>query len=182
MATQTTNLHLAKPDYSDAADIAVINGNMDTIDAVSGSVIQTIVGSTNTTGHTINSGEYFVANGSKYKATASIPNGSAWAGSATAVSENDIINSLNSKLTSYYKAQYQMYRSENAVTANVPFDITDQIDINPNRIRGFAINSAYGGDAYDYGAQIIRTQINTVEVRPTISQSPFIIEFTYLYE
>ena len=98
MATQTTNLHLAKPDYSDAADIAVINGNMDTIDAVSGSVIQTIVGSTNTTGHTINSGEYFVANGSKYKATASIPNGSAWAGSETAVSENDIINSLNGRI------------------------------------------------------------------------------------
>ena len=32
MATQTTNLHLSKPAYSDAADIAVINSNMDIID------------------------------------------------------------------------------------------------------------------------------------------------------
>ena len=32
MATQTTNLHLSKPAYTDAADIAVINSNMDIID------------------------------------------------------------------------------------------------------------------------------------------------------
>lgn len=33
MATQTTNLGLTKPAYSDPADISVINTNMDTIDA-----------------------------------------------------------------------------------------------------------------------------------------------------
>ena len=38
MATQTTNLHLTKPDYTDAADIAVINTNMDTLDAKVGAV------------------------------------------------------------------------------------------------------------------------------------------------
>lgn len=32
MATQTTNYHLVKPDYTDAADINVINTNMTTID------------------------------------------------------------------------------------------------------------------------------------------------------
>ena len=32
MATQTTNYHLVKPAYSDTADIADINGNMDIID------------------------------------------------------------------------------------------------------------------------------------------------------
>jgi len=32
MATYTTNLNLTKPDYTDAADVAVINTNMDTID------------------------------------------------------------------------------------------------------------------------------------------------------
>jgi hypothetical protein len=32
MSSQTTNYHLVKPDYSEDADIAVINGNMDTID------------------------------------------------------------------------------------------------------------------------------------------------------
>ena len=32
MATQTTNLHLIKPDYSDDADVAVLNGNMEILD------------------------------------------------------------------------------------------------------------------------------------------------------
>lgn len=32
MSTNTTNYNLVKPDYSEAADIAVINGNMDIID------------------------------------------------------------------------------------------------------------------------------------------------------
>lgn len=31
--TQTTKLNLVKPDYDEAADVDVINGNMDTIDA-----------------------------------------------------------------------------------------------------------------------------------------------------
>lgn len=38
MATQTTNLGLVKPAYSEAADVAVINGNMDTIDGAVGAV------------------------------------------------------------------------------------------------------------------------------------------------
>ena len=33
MATKTTNYGLAKPEYSEAADISVINANMDTLDA-----------------------------------------------------------------------------------------------------------------------------------------------------
>lgn len=33
MVTRTTNLSLIKPDYTDTADIADINANMDTIDA-----------------------------------------------------------------------------------------------------------------------------------------------------
>jgi len=43
MATsQTTNLHLTKPDYTERADIAVINGNMDLIDANAGGTSQNI--------------------------------------------------------------------------------------------------------------------------------------------
>ena len=33
MATTTANLGLTKPDYTEKADVAVINGNMDKIDA-----------------------------------------------------------------------------------------------------------------------------------------------------
>ena len=38
MSTQTTNLHLTKPDDSEYPDVSVINGNMDTIDAKIGAV------------------------------------------------------------------------------------------------------------------------------------------------
>ena len=64
----------------------------------SSAICQTITGATNNTGHTINSGEYFIANGGKYQATASIPNGQTWSDKSTAVSDNDIINALNSKM------------------------------------------------------------------------------------
>lgn len=48
--TETTNLGLQKPDYTDGADIAVVNGNMDTIDAAfsgiqAGKAGNTILGS-----------------------------------------------------------------------------------------------------------------------------------------
>jgi len=36
MATSTTNFGLTKPAYNEAADVAVINGNMDTVDTVMG--------------------------------------------------------------------------------------------------------------------------------------------------
>ena len=46
MATQTTNLSLVKPTYSEPTDISVINGNMDIIDGVVGG---TAMGTTATT-------------------------------------------------------------------------------------------------------------------------------------
>ena len=42
MATYTTNLHLAKPAASDTVDVSVLNGNMDTIDAVCGTITGSI--------------------------------------------------------------------------------------------------------------------------------------------
>ena len=64
-------------------------------------ICQTVTGANNNTGHTINSGEYFIANGAKYKANAAIPNGEPWASSADPVSDNDLINALNSKITEH---------------------------------------------------------------------------------
>lgn len=65
-----------------------------------------VTGNTNNSGKTINSGDYFIANGTTYKATASIPVNAAWAGSVSAVS-NDLINGLNSNLTHVYLGQIQ---------------------------------------------------------------------------
>ena len=65
MATQTTNLSLTKPAYTDAADIAVINTNMDTIDSavVNADASMAIVVNGDTASQAVASGDYaFVIN------------------------------------------------------------------------------------------------------------------------
>lgn len=42
MATQTQNLGLTKPAYSDPADVQVFNGNMDILDAYAGELLLTL--------------------------------------------------------------------------------------------------------------------------------------------
>ena len=42
MSSQTTNLHLTKPDATDAINIADINGNMDTIDGAYAAIVAAI--------------------------------------------------------------------------------------------------------------------------------------------
>jgi hypothetical protein len=44
MATLTTNYNLVKPSYEDNADIAVVNNNMDLIDAALGDKVEKVVG------------------------------------------------------------------------------------------------------------------------------------------
>lgn len=44
MATQTTNYNLTKPSYEDNADIAVVNSNMDLIDAALGNKVEKVAG------------------------------------------------------------------------------------------------------------------------------------------
>lgn len=64
-------------------------------------IIPIVTGTTNHTGNTIASGDFFEADGNLYKATAAIPNGSAWSGSATAqpgTALNNAVSSLNSKI------------------------------------------------------------------------------------
>lgn len=78
----------------------VHNDSVEAHDNAIESLCQTISGTTNNCGHTINSGEYFIANGGKYKATASIPVNQAWSGSAQPVSDNDLVNALNNSIAS----------------------------------------------------------------------------------
>lgn len=72
---------------------------------VAGKIIPVISGTTNNSGYPISSGEYFEANGTLYKATASIPKDNAWSSSATAQGDtvhgalNDGLNALNGKVT-----------------------------------------------------------------------------------
>jgi len=123
MATQTTNLNLTKPAYSEDADVAVINSNMDILDGKIGAVgstslqaqatanstsigkiIPKITTTTNNSGYAIAAGDYFEASGILYKATAAIPKNSAWSSSATAQGDsvhgalNGAFDTLNSKI------------------------------------------------------------------------------------
>ena len=83
-----------------------------------------ITGTTNNSGHSISSGEYFIANGAKYKASATIGTGVTWADKATSVSDHDLINALNSNLAnleSYTSNSPQVY---DFVQGNVARTIT----------------------------------------------------------
>jgi len=80
MATTTTNLKLVKPEYSDTADVQVINQNMDKIDGATGGVIGSLAIVTNGNTHAaILSGQYaYVRNHASlaeglYRATTGIP-------------------------------------------------------------------------------------------------------------
>lgn len=63
MSTQTTNLHLVKPDGNETVDIDDINDNMDILDSVISAKVDktgdTITGNLNVTGNIFNNGEQF---------------------------------------------------------------------------------------------------------------------------
>ena len=76
---------------------ADVLAEMDSNTRAIGKILPVITGTTNNSGYTINSGEYFEANGNLYKATATIAQTSAWSSSAEQQS-GTAINGLNSKL------------------------------------------------------------------------------------
>ena len=69
-----------------------------------------ISGTTNNSGHAISAGEYFIANGAKYKASATIDTSATWSDKSTSVSDHDLINALNSKIQHYYDTDGKLYR------------------------------------------------------------------------
>ena len=72
-----------------------LNETKNTLNSVEtnvGKIIPVITGSTNNSGYTIASGDYFIANGILYKATSSIPADVSWSSSAQAVSGNGVVN------------------------------------------------------------------------------------------
>lgn len=82
---------------ADEADIAELKTSLNDVETNVSKILPVITGSTNNSGYTIASGDYFEANGALYKATASIPVGSAWGTSATAQS-GTAINTVNSSV------------------------------------------------------------------------------------
>ena len=133
MATQTDHMKLTKPAYTDSADIAVINSNMDAIDTATSKILPVISGTTNNSGYTIASGEYFEANGKLYKANASIPTNQAWSSSATEQSDHGAINALNGNL-----ANISGRMSYESLSNVQDADLV-------NTIKGFLNNGSKGG-------------------------------------
>lgn len=124
------------------------NASVGAHDAAICQTCQTINGTTNNSGHTINSGEYFIANGGKYKATASIPNGEPWASSAEAVTDNDLIGALNNNLTNYMKIVSKSLGGTGTVAANTSksfYDVDVSSDI-PSGYKLFDCLPGYPGD------------------------------------
>ena len=83
---------------------AVVRNNIGAADASATSeaiqqIATVITGTKNNSGHAISADEYFIADGAKYKASQTIDTGATWAGKCTSVSDHDLINALNSKIT-----------------------------------------------------------------------------------
>lgn len=100
MATTTTNLGLTKPDYTDAADIAVINTNMDTVDtAITATKSDLgIVEDGNTATHSITAGQYVIWKGNLYTASSAIATGTTLSTSNLTAVSNGGLNSLNEQI------------------------------------------------------------------------------------
>ena len=71
-----------------------------------------VTGTTNNCGHSISSGEYFIANGAKYKASATIGTGVTWSDKATSVSDHDLINALNGNINNTIATTIQQSGSD----------------------------------------------------------------------
>jgi len=106
MATNTTNYSLTKPAYTDTADIADINGNMDTVDSALTKLCNdlAIVEFGDNSTHSISNGSFVVWKGDLYVANQNISNGAALSGKLTAVANgglnnlNNLYNTLNSNM------------------------------------------------------------------------------------
>jgi len=110
MATTTTNYGLKKPEYSDTADIADINGNMDDIDASLGAKdgALALVNSGDTASQNIASGKYVYVRGHStlaeglYTASSAIASGDTLSGS-NLTAASDVLNSLKDSSVKKYR-------------------------------------------------------------------------------
>ena len=117
MATTTTNLGLTKPDYTDAADIAVINTNMDTVDtAITATKSDLgIVEDGNTATHSITAGQYVIWKGNLYTASSAIATGTTLSTSNLTAVSNGGLNSLNEHIV----VTMSDFMTANTTNANV---------------------------------------------------------------
>lgn len=91
------HVHPTDTSRGSASDVDALKTSLNDVETKIGKILPVITGATNNSGYTIASGDYFEANGSLYKATASIPVGSAWSTSATAQT-GTAINTVNNSV------------------------------------------------------------------------------------
>ena len=104
MATNTSILGLSKPAYTDDADVAVINSNMDLIDAESGRLRANFAGTyANNQAYAV--GAYCIYQGNLYRCTTAIGSGGEnWtSGHWTQVAVGTELSSLNDHIVSMFK-------------------------------------------------------------------------------
>jgi len=158
-------------------------------------LIPVISGAVNNSGYTIASGEYFEANGALYQATASIPIGSAWASSGSAVS-GTAINSLNSNSTT--RNAISAARSGDAVTGNyiqfgkmvvvnVAITLNSAVEVNAAIISGIPSSdgvssiSGFKNASGERGTAVfVRTQGNNLIANTTLQVGTYIFSGSYI--
>lgn len=152
MATQTSNLGLTKPAYSETADIADINNNMDKVDAAVHGVQNGMAILANGNVHSaVTSGQYvYVRNHGTlaeglYTATTNIStNATLSTSNLTAVPNNGALNTLRDDVTSLNSNLNGLYFSPYSVSRNINFTAYDaELSYkNDNNYRSFIITFA----------------------------------------
>ena len=183
MATTTTNLGLTKPAYTDAADIAVINDNMDTLDLWAGqkndaianlqSGLAYIVGNTNATGVSLAVGQYVYVKGHstipeglrKVKGSSAIGNGGSITTNNTEACSEGGLNSLFSKFGNVILRQISM-------ACTIPTNGEVDLDISsytPSGYKLFSLSQIYLGTYmlpyYYTGTLTTRAEVQGTNVR-----------------
>lgn len=112
MATNTTNFSLSKPEYTDTADIAVINSNMDKVDASLNGLADAIaIVANNNTHAAITAGQYVYVHGhgslaeGLYTAKSNIAANATLSTSNLQANGSGGLNALNSKIENVIKYQ-----------------------------------------------------------------------------
>lgn len=141
MATTTTKLGLTKPAYSDTADIAAVNGNMDIIDQAIDKTDNAIaIVSDNNTHSVITTGQYvYVRNHGSlseglYVATANIAQNGTLSASNLIAASGGGLNALNSAIMN--KAERTNYTVAGNSSSAIPI---------PSNTRAFIVTSGTAG-------------------------------------
>jgi len=164
MATNTTNFSLVKPAYTDTADIADINGNMDKVDvSLNGLADAIAIVANNNTHAAITAGQYVYVHGhgslaeGLYTAKSNISANATLSTSNLQADGSGGLNALNSNISS----------KSNLMELNVPANGSATIPFKSPALRGIAFNNSSA--IARMGLWIVYITSNSATIREVVS-------------